>query len=234
MTIRTKIVINIFALLTLIVFIFVVGVILSGRYILVSENSDQVGNATSSPVLKNNLLFSDVGLPPEIVISNNPVFLAFVGTSSQDGEHGRFQKVSESDLSLVDISNIVSGDNPDDSAANNFFDANGQPQFFKSDPPYYGESISYSSDGHYALEISTSEPDSSASLWDLKDRKLYFITQCGTACSLRGGYWLASDKVIVFGISEDYDAAQDKFLEERFINIYDLSKNIKSVYSDKY
>lgn len=234
MKIRAKKVIKIFISLTVIIFIFVAGAIFSGRYILVTGESGENSSATNSPTVKNNILFSDIGLPPEIIINNNPVFLAFVGTSSQDGERGRFQKTSESELSLVDINNIVSGDNLDNAPANSFFDASGQPQFFKSDPAYHGELISYSSDGHYALEISTSEPDSSASLWDLENQKVYFIAQCGTACGLRGGYWLANDRVIVFGISGDYDALQDKFSEVRFINIYDLSKKLESVYSDKY
>jgi hypothetical protein len=232
MKIRVKKVIKIFVSLTVIIFIFVAGVIFSGRYILVTNNLGQTPAAPEAA--KKNFLFSDIGLPPEIIINNNPVFLAFVGTSAQDGEHGRFQKISDSDLSLVDINNIVSGSDFESSTTHSFFDANNQPQFFKSDPAYYGESISYSADGRYALEISTSEPDSSASLWDLKNKKVYFIAQCGTACGLRGGYWLTNDRVIVFGISEDYNAAQDKFLEVRFINVYDLSKKIESVYSDKY
>ncbi|HZJ41378.1 MAG TPA: hypothetical protein VFD16_03905 [Candidatus Saccharimonadales bacterium] len=233
MKIRAKSVIKILVLLMIVVFIFIVGVILSGRYILVIQNLDSGGDIKTNQTVKNNFLFSDSGLPVEIINKNDSAFLAFINTSAKDGESGYFQKMADSDLFLVNINNAVSIVGDGSASSTNFFNVDGQPLFFKSDPVYYGESISYSRDGNYALEISTSEPDSSASLWDLKNKKVYFIAQCGTACNLRGGYWLDNNQAVVFGISEDYNVIQDKFLEVRFINIYDLSKNIKTVYSDK-
>jgi hypothetical protein len=232
MKIRTKSVIKIFVLLTIVVFIFVVGVILSGRYILVTKNLGLANNVKTSKIPVSNL-FPESGLPAAVIQNNNPALLAFIGTSAKDGESGYFKKTVDSDLPLVNINNVVSIAGDGGTSTTSFFDATGLPLFFKSDPAYYGETIEYSADKHYALEISTSEPDSSASLWDLENHQVYFLAQCGTACNLRGGYWLNNEQLVVFGIEENYDVSLDKFQELRFVNVYDLAKKTKSIYSDK-
>jgi len=171
-----------------------------------------------------------------IILSDRYIFIAKdnPSESSQLSELSEsFQKISEDALFLVDINNIMADDELNNSETISFFDISGQPLFFKSDPAYYGEIIEYSPDRRYALEISTSEPDSSASLWDLNNKKVYFIAQCGTACSLSGGYWRDNNQVLVFGTAEDYDVAQDKYVSYQFVNIYNLFQNIKTVYSDK-
>jgi len=124
--------------------------------------------------------------------------LAFINTSAKDGEHGYFQKIAETDLFLTNINNLISITGDGSTTTINFFDASEQPIFCKSDPAYYGETIEYSPNQNYALEISTSEPDSLASLWDLKNHEIYYLAQCGTACNLRGGYWLNNEKLVVF------------------------------------
>ncbi|MFA6416709.1 MAG: hypothetical protein WCW61_00795 [Patescibacteria group bacterium] len=232
MKISAKKVIIIFILLAIVIFIFVVGVILSGRYILTTKNSG-LNNKVAIPKNSATNLFSESGLPAEIIHHDNSEFLAFINTSAKDGEHGYFQEIAETDLFLTNINNLISITGDGSTTTINFFDASEQPIFFKSDPAYYGETIEYSPNQNYALEISTSEPDSLASLWDLKNHEIYYLAQCGTACNLRGGYWLNNEQLLVFGIEENYDVNLDKFQELRFINIYDLAKRTKSTYSDK-
>ncbi|QQG52434.1 MAG: hypothetical protein HY931_03895 [Candidatus Falkowbacteria bacterium] len=232
MKIDAKKVILAFILLVIVIFVFVVGVILSGRYILTTKNLAQNNNA-SLPENSAANLFPESGLPAEAISNDDSEFLAFINTSAKDGDLGYFKKVDETDLILTNINNLVSIAGDGSTTTINFFDISGQPLFFKSDPAYYGEEIEYSPNRDYALEISTSEPDSSASLWDLTNQKVYYLAQCGTACNLRGGYWLNNEQLLVFGIEENYNVNLDKFQEVRFINIYDLVKKIKSVYSDE-
>lgn len=232
MKISAKKVTIIFILLAVAVFIFVVGVIFSGRYILTTQN---LGSNKNSSISKNSAvnLFLESGLPAEVISHDDSEFLAFINTSAKDGEFGYFKKVDEKDLILTNINNLVSITGDGSTTTINFFDISGQPLFFKSDPAYYGEKIEYSPNRQYAFEISTSEPDSSASLWDLTNRQVYYLAQCGTACNLRGGYWLNNEELLIFGIEENYNVNLDKFQEVRFINIYDLVKKTKSTYSDE-
>ncbi len=130
MKISAKKVIIIFILLAIVIFIFVVGVIFSGRYILTTKNSG-LNDKVSLPKNSAVNLFSEIGLPAGIIDHNNSEFLAFINTSAKDGEHGYFQKSAEADLFLTNINNLVSITGDGSTSTVNFFDASGQPLFFQ-------------------------------------------------------------------------------------------------------
>lgn len=139
-------------------------------------------------------------------------------------EADKYHFVSTREFSLDEINT---------SSVDSYFQADGQPIFFKSDPPYHGEIIKNNPNKVYALEISTSEPDMSVSLWDLKESKVYIVAQCGTACSFSGLYWISNSKFAVLGIERGYGEGENTSADSRFVNIYNLSDMTAVNYSDK-
>jgi hypothetical protein len=145
----------------------------------------------------------------------------------------KYHLISSREFSLADLFLINMADDAGLSVVNPYFQVDGSPIFFKSDPPSYEETIKTSPDGTHVLEISTSEPDMTVSLWDLKINKVYVVTQCGTACSFSGAYWISNEKFAVYGVELGYEEGDNASEDSRFVNVYNLADMMVTNYNDK-
>ena len=171
--------------------------------------------------LKKN---EQVFISPINVVNNNDLS----GVENAD----KFHLVSTKEWSLSLLGGI-NNDGLADTSANPYFKADGQAIFFKSDPSSHGEIIKNNPNKIYTLEVYTSEPDMAVSLWDLKEKKVYIVAQCGTACGFSGAYWISNLKFVVYGIARGYGEGESISDDSRFVNVYNLADMTVANYSDK-
>ncbi len=108
-----------------------------------------------------------------------------------------------------------------------YFDNSGNPIFLPAEPEYRIRIEGYSPDRRYALEIVTSEPDTLAYLWDLKEKKFFQVGACGTVCGFSDFDWLDDERVIVWGNeanpAENYDWSKGSAIFVTLFNLKNLS-----------
>ena len=155
------------------------------------------------------------GLPSEI--ENNPDFRAFISdkNGSIDKKLLPFSKGSLVALKLEPMR---------EEEKFMGFDAFGNPILSGSDKDFGPKGIGSSADKRYLLEIVSSEPDSFAYLWDIKEKKLYQAWSSGPAAKLTGMTWLDNTRFIVWGVMSNPE--YDDWLKgcEKLVDIYDLNK----------
>ena len=110
----------------------------------------------------------------------------------------------------------------------------GNPIFLPAEPEYRVRLEGHSPDKRYALEIVTSEPDTLAYLWDIKEKKFFQVGACGTVCGFNGFDWLDNERVIIWGSEanpvEDYDWSKGS---SKFVTLFDLKNLFVDSYSSK-
>ncbi len=154
------------------------------------------------------------GLPREI--ENNPDFRAYIGdkNGSIDKRILPFR---------YEYSVAFKHEPMREEVKYQYFDILGNPNLFGSDKEFGPKGIGYSSDKRYLLEIVSSEPDSFAYLWDIKEKKAYYAWSSGPAAKLTGMAWLDRTRFIVWGAMSNPQF--DDWLKgcEKFVDIYDLN-----------
>jgi hypothetical protein len=150
------------------------------------------------------------GLPSEI--ENNPDFKAFISNKNGSIDKKLLPFIGGDSIPLL----LNSMREP-------YFDTLGNPILGGSDKDFGPKGIGFSSDKRYLLEIVSSEPDSFAYLWDIKEKKSYQAWSSGPAAKLTGMAWLDRTRFIVWGVMSNPQF--DDWLKGcmKFVDIYDLN-----------
>ncbi len=188
--------------------VFIISSAITGCYKAIDPSE------TPKIVSQEQSLFT--GLPDEIL--NNPDFSTFISdkNGSIDNKLLPFSKGNSFPLNL----NPMREEGKEISGLDNY----GNPVFFSVDTEYGIKVVAYSIDKRYASEVVSSEPDTLAYLWDIKEKKLYQICACGTVCKLMGIAWLDNNRFIIWGIMAN--PKEDLYWEKgsvKFVSLYNLN-----------
>ena len=184
-------------IILVVIIIILVGAV--GYFAFIKKSEQITQQPTPTPVTTQTktpdptLTTLATGLPKEI--ENNLGFKAFI--SDKEGLIDKsllpFSVFSSRNLNLESIRIDT------DQNRHLYFDNSGNPIFMPAQPEYRTRLEGYSPDRRYASEIVTSEPDSLAYVWDLKEKKVFQIGGCGTVCGFSGFSWLDNTRVIIWG-----------------------------------
>lgn len=168
------------------------------------------------------------GLPKEI--ENNKGFKSFISDKLGSVE----QSLIPFKVLLQEKLNLQSKRIDTDKNRNLYFDNSGNPIFMLPEPKDKIKIEGYSPDKRYASEVVASEPDTFVYVWDIKEKKVYQVSSCGTVCGFNGMDWLSSERLIVWGNGanpfENYDWSKGS---AKFVTLFDLKNLTVATYSSK-
>ena len=211
-------------------FLVVLAILILGmRPYFISENHNEDGKSSGplNPIASSSdATNKSYGLTEDV---------ADVDSDFNSYLEGRTMNVGQAQLQIAATQtiNLLPLEDSLNAASSSYFSIEGQPKFLRSDPPDKGEIIKTNQSGNLSLEIMSSEPDTFLYLWDLSQKKLYNVGQCGTVCYFSGAFWLNDQGFVAYGWTKAQieEGANEKW--QRFVYIYDLPKLTMTAYSDK-